>query len=87
MIENPEKIWAANLWKNYKITSAQYFELLAKQNGKCAICGNISKQKLHVDHCHFTNKVRGLLCGSCNRGIGLFKDDRYLLNKAIEYLS
>ena len=39
-----------------------------------------------VDHCHTTNKVRGILCAACNFGIGKFKDSTALLYLAIDYL-
>jgi hypothetical protein len=60
------------LLKKYGITSAQYEEMLAKQNGNCAICGQHHtkfKMRLSVDHCHKTQEVRGLLCFICNRFI------------------
>lgn len=41
----------------------------------------------HIDHCHKTDIVRGLLCGSCNKGLGFFKDSPNLLYKASDYLS
>ena len=50
----------------------------------CHICG--SKDKLHVDHDHKTNKVRHYLCHTCNRGLGYFKDDPTLLQNAINYV-
>ena len=50
----------------------------------CSICG--SKERLHIDHCHITGNVRGLLCHYCNIGIGMFKDKPELLLKAIDYL-
>jgi hypothetical protein len=75
----------------FGITSAEYEILLASQDGSCAICGttdfNYSRgKKPHIDHCHETGKVRGLLCGHCNIGIGQFFDNVSLLEKAIIYL-
>ena len=46
-----------------------------------------SHLSLHVDHSHDTNKIRELLCRSCNQGLGHFKDDPALLKKAIKYLN
>ena len=59
-----------------------------KQEGKCAICGEIpsTERGLHVDHCHKTNLVRGLLCHGCNTGIGALKEDAGILSNAISYL-
>ena len=51
----------------------------------CCICGE--KQELVIDHDHRTGKVRGLLCGSCNKGLGFFKDNKKYLNSAIKYLN
>jgi hypothetical protein len=42
--------------------------------------------KLMVDHCHATGKVRGLLCHNCNRALGLLKDDKSTIRRALEYL-
>lgn len=70
----------------YGITVDQYKEMLEKQKNLCAICKKSKEEKLSVDHCHKTKKVRGLLCGSCNRGLGMFMDDIDLLRNAIEYL-
>ena len=74
----------------FNISLDEYKEMFIKQDGKCAICSTIvpghKKINFAVDHCHKTNKVRGLLCFRCNLGIGYFKDDVYLLNNCIEYL-
>jgi Recombination endonuclease VII len=79
----------------FGITEKIYEKILKKQKNKCAICRkpeNIihhhSKKivKMAVDHCHKTKKVRGLLCGRCNFGIGYFKDSIKLLKMAINYL-
>lgn len=51
---------------------------------ECTICGD--EADLVVDHCHSTNKVRGLLCNRCNKGLGLFRDDPDLLEFARIYL-
>jgi hypothetical protein len=79
------------LKKVHNLSMEDYIILLNNQNGCCAICGNkeskhsISPQ-LYVDHCHKTNVIRGLLCHSCNVGIGLFKDNISILESAIKYL-
>lgn len=89
-LENPEKRYLTNRksdLRKYGITLEQYEQLEKKQKGVCAICGNKNQnKKLDVDHCHKTGKVRGLLCSNCNNGLGKFKDDKTLLNKAIKYL-
>lgn len=72
--------------RRYGISQKDYNELVKKQNGVCVICSTESKEKLHIDHNHNTGKVRGLLCGNCNRGIGLFHDKIYLLLNAVSYL-
>lgn len=82
-------------WQAYGVDAARYQELLGNQGGVCAICGQREKspdkasgkpKDLAIDHDHKTGKVRDLLCSSCNRGLGLFKDDPTLLDKAQKYL-
>jgi hypothetical protein len=75
-----------HLWQRYKISKIDYDRMFNEQNGTCLICYTESKEKLHVDHCHATGKVRGLLCGSCNRALGLLKDNILYLEEAIRYL-
>lgn len=73
----------------YGITPEQYNEMLLSQGAGCAICFSTnpgSKENFSVDHCHKTNQIRGLLCDTCNRGIGLLKDDPEILQQASEYL-
>lgn len=78
------------LWSNYGITQEEYDALLAAQNGVCAICCAIEESErwsvFHVDHSHRTGRVRGLLCSSCNRGLGYFHDDPAYLEGAAAYL-
>ena len=72
----------------YGITLEQFNEILARQDGCCAICGTDDPGwgKWHVDHCHETGIVRGLLCHPCNTGMGMLRDSKSLLRKAIAYL-
>lgn len=77
--------------KNYGITLEDYDNLRIKQNFRCYLCGthetvSDGRGLLHVDHDHTTGEVRSLLCSSCNTGLGLFKEDVDLLNKAINYI-
>jgi len=72
--------------KRYGISPAEYNALLAKQNGACAICRRRSKGRLCVDHCHVTGMIRGLLCDSCNLGLGSLKEDQASLVAALAYL-
>lgn len=87
---NPAVRQGAHFKTRYGITRAQYDEMLARQDGCCGICGGRvdanDRRRLHVDHDHETGAVRGLLCGSCNRGLGSFKDDIDRLRKAVKYL-
>lgn len=71
-----------DLKRNYGITLIEYEELV--KNG-CEICG--IEDNLVVDHCHTSLKVRGCLCSQCNTGLGLFRDDKERMEKAIEYLN
>ena len=93
---NPDKIRRYKWKERYNITPEKYTEMLVCQNGRCAICGNEETarhnrsnevQKLAVDHCHVTGRVRGLLCQDCNRGISKFHDDPVRLKNAIKYLT
>lgn len=78
------------LFKKFSITLQDYNELLKLQNYRCKICGideNNCKKGLEIDHCHKTNKIRGLLCMECNTGLGKFKDNKEFLKEAINYLN
>jgi hypothetical protein len=82
------KIRGHHLRREFGITSTTYEEMTVRQNGVCAICQkpNPNGNRLAVDHNHKTKKVRGLLCGTCNRALGLFGDDSGLMRKAAEYV-
>lgn len=73
-----------------KITQEEYDFMYAKQKGCCAICGkhesNVLRNRLNIDHCHSTGKIRGLLCHHCNAALGHLEDSIDNLTTAISYL-
>ena len=80
--------WKSNLSQLYGMTVEDYARLHKWQGGVCAICGEKqtgTRKKLHVDHCHTTGQVRGLLCHGCNIGVGNL-DTPELLDRAKEYV-
>lgn len=88
---NPDGKKAQRLAAAYGISLSDFKEMMATQNNACAICGysDMSDPKMFpvVDHCHTTGKIRGILCASCNHGLGKFKDDVTRLMLAAAYLS
>lgn len=87
---NPGKRREIDLQRKFNITHKQYEQILTDQEGGCAICGTQTPggrgKYFHVDHCHTTGVVRGLLCQSCNTSLGGFKDNYGILRKAAYYL-
>jgi hypothetical protein len=90
--------WPSKLKRLYGITVEDYYRMLDEQGGGCAVCGaktpgmrHYSKngriEKFRVDHCHATGRVRGLLCNSCNRAIGLIRDDPEIASRIADYLT
>ena len=78
------------LKQKYGLSLEEYDTMLLEQNGCCAICGTDTpggNGRFHVDHCHSSNRVRGLLCARCNIGLGFFRDNTVVLARAIEYLA
>lgn len=74
--------------KKYNLTIESFEEKRLAQNNKCEICQETLKSgfELHIDHCHATNKVRGLLCIHCNTLLGRAKDSIEILKSAQKYL-
>jgi hypothetical protein len=73
-----------HLCRNYNLSVGDYDKMVDKQDGKCMICNNT--RKLFVDHSHSTGEVRGLLCDTCNRGIGFLQESKDILLNSIKYL-
>lgn len=74
-----------NIWQKYRLRENDFNALMEEQNGLCKIC----EKKLvspHIDHCHITEKVRGVLCANCNTGLGKLGDTSESLYKAYLYL-
>ena len=90
--EVKEKTRWACIMRNYGLCKEDFEMMLVEQKNKCIICGfefteESKSTRPHVDHCHDSGEVRGLLCGNCNAGLGQFKDDTQKLQSAIEYLT
>jgi Recombination endonuclease VII len=78
----------SELMKKFGINADQYDTILKEQKYVCAICNkpDLLNRGLAVDHCHKTNKVRGLLCTNCNMGLGKFQDNVEYIQNALTYL-
>ena len=90
----PEQRRARRIKSRYGITAADYERMVAERGNHCDVCGQPPSatntrahwnDKLCVDHCHDTGKVRGLLCNDCNLAVGYGKTPD-VLRKAAEYL-
>jgi len=80
---------AVQLQKRYGVDELEYNKQLARQNHSCMICGvhhSTQSKALQVDHDHSTGKLRGILCGKCNRALGLVNDNVETLTRMIKYL-
>ncbi len=77
------------LRNRYKLTVDEYNQMLITQNKRCAICNTDTPKgqgRFHIDHCHESGKIRGLLCHACNIGLGHFKDNPESMIKAANYI-
>ena len=86
---------ARKIRRRYNLEPEEVVAMYKQQQGRCAICrikgdvtemGFTEKTTLVIDHSHKTGNVRGLLCYKCNSGLGMFKDSKKSLSKAIDYL-
>jgi len=87
--ENPEAHAMAAKYSKVKIKyglSREEYDKLMEQT-HCQICeADLQERKAHLDHCHTTGKIRGVLCGACNIGLGHFRDNPEFLRRAADYL-
>lgn len=83
-----KKRFTSYLKTKFNMSYEQYEDLTNSQNNKCKICGRppSKNKKLHLDHCHTTGKVRGLLCAQCNWYLGFIDKDYTIIEKIINYL-
>jgi hypothetical protein len=70
--------------RKYGLSQVELSRLVRQQGGVCSIC--LSAKPEHVDHCHDTGKVRGVLCFSCNAALGQFKDQSEVMRRAADYV-
>lgn len=89
--ENRDRIRVSNrrghLRRKYGISLEDFDFLVVAQAGRCALCDRHDGHGLHVDHDHTSGRVRGLLCGKCNKAIGLLDEDPRLFAAAVGYLT
>lgn len=94
---NPIAKKKSAILNNYGLVWEEYIELYNSQEGKCKICKEFisieinnaksnDRTKAQIDHNHDTGEVRGLLCMSCNKGLGFLKDNITILENSINYL-
>jgi hypothetical protein len=94
--KNPEADVRKHLRRKYGMTLEQYNMLFEKQKGLCALCSkpetvrrnskSVGPERLAVDHCHDTGRIRGLLCFKCNTAVGSIGDDESSAKRVVEYL-
>ena len=86
------KVYDRNTFRRrvYGMEPEEYNRKASEQDNRCAICGKPAAESLHgrlaVDHIHETGQNRGLLCDSCNNGLGRFRDNPALLRAAADYI-
>lgn len=81
---NPERERAANRRQTYGVRDSDVERVLSEQGGRCRICR--AEKADSLDHCHATERIRAMLCRSCNAGLGFFRDDPRLMRAAAAYL-
>lgn len=73
-----------HLAATYGLSPDDLTELLAQQDGRCAIC--LTAEAIHIDHDHADGRIRGVLCFRCNAALGQLGDDADVVRRAADYL-
>ena len=83
--ENKKRKKYLTFKRKYGINPEDYDQMIIQQNSSCACCGK-QPEKLCIDHCHSTGRIRALLCVSCNFAIGYAQDSIEILENMVKYL-
>ena len=84
-----EATWRSVIWRKYGLTVKDYAYMANEQGLKCATCAtrlDLDSKDTHIDHCHATNRVRGLLCVRCNLALGFARDNASVLRTMAMYI-
>ena len=72
---NPDLRRNNMIWTRYKLRPEDLERMLAEQDNRCILCErSFDMVQYHVDHCHRTGRIRGLLCPSCNKSLGWYEN-------------
>lgn len=88
-VEIEDRAFERYIWKTYKLEASRYYQMLKNQDFQCAICyrcQTTDARRLAIDHCHKTDKIRGLICQSCNTALGLLQESTSVVSSALSYL-
>ena len=86
VVETSHKNFARQIGISFEELEFWYKKQWMKQQAQCAICGKVFSGDEHIDHDHKTNKLRGLLCGNCNRALGMLKENINTVENLINYI-
>lgn len=81
-----ERARGSSRWKKFGVTLAEFNQMFLVQESKCAVCHTAAAKKWNLDHDHVTGRARGILCTTCNLGIGQMRDSADLCRAAAAYL-
>lgn len=86
---NVDKFRTYGRSRRYGLDQSEFDAIFSRQNGRCAVCGvslEPNGRHTHIDHCHTSGKVRGILCHHCNAALGYAKDNPETLRRAAKYI-